>query len=375
MSTAGKAIKCKAAVLWETHKPFSIEEIEVAPPKAHEVRIKMVATGVCRSDDHVISGNFVTPLPAVLGHEGAGIVESVGEGVTSVKPGDKVIPLVSPQCGKCKSSKQPENNLSRKNQYGRRSGTMLDGTTRFTCRGKPIHNFLGTSTFSQYTVVDEIAVAKIDGAAPLEKVCLIGCGFSTGYGSAVKVAKVTPGSSCAVFGLGGVGLSVIIGCKTAGAARIIAVDINKDKFAKAKELGATECINPLDYNKPIEEVLQEMTDGGVDFSFEVIGRLDTMMSALLSCHAAYGVSVIVGVPPNAQNLSVNPMLLLLGRTWKGAIFGGYKSKDAIPKLVADFMAKKIPLEPLITHVLPFENINEAFDLLHAGKSIRTVLMF
>nr|XP_021511469.1 alcohol dehydrogenase 1 [Meriones unguiculatus] len=375
MSTAGKVIKCKAAVLWEPQKPFSIEDIEVAPPKAHEVRIKMVATGVCRSDDHVVSGCLVTPLPAVLGHEGAGIVESIGEGVTSVKPGDKVIPLFSPQCGKCKICKHPESNFCLQNDLKIPQGTLRDGTTRFSCRGKPVHNFINTSTFSQYTVVDEIAVARIDGASPLEKVCLIGCGFSTGYGSAVKVAKVTPGSTCAVFGLGGVGLSVIIGCKTAGASRIIAVDINKDKFAKAKELGATECVNPQDYNKPIHEVLQEMTDGGVDFSFEVIGRLDTMTSALLSCHEACGVSVIVGVPPNSQSLSMNPMLLLLGRTWKGAIFGGFKSKDSVPKLVSDFMAKKFPLESLITHVLPFEKINEAFDLLRAGKSIRTVLTF
>nr|AAM34269.1 ADH-like protein [Rattus norvegicus] len=376
MSTAGKVIKCKAAVLWEPHKPFTIEDIEVAPPKAHEVRIKMVATGVCRSDDHAVSGSLFTPLPAVLGHEGAGIVESIGEGVTCVKPGDKVIPLFSPQCGKCRICKHPESNLCcQTKNLTQPKGALLDGTSRFSCRGKPIHHFISTSTFSQYTVVDDIAVAKIDAAAPLDKVCLIGCGFSTGYGSAVQVAKVTPGSTCAVFGLEGVGLSVVIGCKTAGAAKIIAVDINKDKFAKAKELGATDCINPQDYTKPIQEVLQEMTDGGVDFSFEVIGRLDTMTSALLSCHSACGVSVIVGVPPSAQSLSVNPMSLLLGRTWKGAIFGGFKSKDAVPKLVADFMAKKFPLEPLITHVLPFEKINEAFDLLRAGKSIRTVLTF
>ncbi|ERE88513.1 alcohol dehydrogenase 1-like protein, partial [Cricetulus griseus] len=237
---------------------------------------KMVATGICRTDDHAATGNFVTPLPIVLGHEGAGIVESVGEGVTSVKPGDKVIPLFSPQCGKCRVCKHPESNLCIKNDLVQPRGTLLDGTSRFTCKGKSIHNFLSTSTYSQYTVVDEIAVAKIDDASPLEKVCLIGCGFTTGYGSAVQFAKVTPGSTCAVFGLGGVGLSVIIGCKTAGAARIIGVDTNKDKFAKAKEFGATECINPQDYNKPIEEVLQEMTDGGVDFSFEVVGRLDTM---------------------------------------------------------------------------------------------------
>ncbi|XP_058402449.1 alcohol dehydrogenase S chain [Diceros bicornis minor] len=375
MSTAGKVIKCKAAVLWELNKPFSIEEVDVAPPKAHEVRIKMVASGICRSDDHVVSGNLVIPLPVIVGHEAAGIVESIGEGVTTVKPGDKVIPLFTPQCGKCSVCKHPEGNLCLKNDLSTPRGTMQDGTSRFTCRGKPIHHFLGISTYSQYTVVDEISVAKIDAASPLEKVCLIGCGFSTGYGSAVKIAKVTQGSTCAVFGLGGVGLSVIMGCKAAGAARIIGVDINKDKFAKAKEVGATECINPQDYEKPIQEVLKEMSSGGVDFSFEVIGRLDTMMASLSCCHEAYGVSVIVGVPPDSQNLSVNPMLLLSGRTWKGAIFGGFKSKDSVPKLVADFMAKKFALDPLITHVLPFEKINEGFDLLRSGKSLRTILTF
>ncbi|TEA34885.1 hypothetical protein DBR06_SOUSAS4310079, partial [Sousa chinensis] len=385
-----QVIKCKAAVLWELKKPFSIEEVEVAPPKAYEVRIKVVATGVCRSDDHAINGSLVTPLPAIIGHEAAGIVESIGEGVTTVKPGDKVIPLFVPQCGKCSVCKHPEGNFCLKNSQGictsvillshtlmclcvaltsmtKPQGTLMDGTSRFTCRGKPIYHFIGTSTFTQYTVVDEMSVAKIDADSPLEKVCLIGCGFSTGYGSAVKVAKVTQGSTCAVFGLGGVGLSVIIGCKAAGAARIIAVDINKDKFVKAKEVGATECINPRDYEKPIQEVLKEMSGGGVDFSFEVIGRFDTMMAALLCCHEAYGVSVIVGIASSAENLPMNPMLLLTGRTWKGAVFGGFKSKDSVPKLVADFMAKKFPLDPLITHVLPFEKINEGFDLLRSGK--------
>uniref|UniRef100_A0A8C8YXQ1 alcohol dehydrogenase n=1 Tax=Prolemur simus TaxID=1328070 RepID=A0A8C8YXQ1_PROSS len=375
MSTAGKVIKCKAAVLWELNKPFSIEEVEVAPPKAYEVRVKMVATGICRSDDHVVSGTMVLPLPVIAGHEAAGIVESVGEGVTTVKPGDKVIPLFVPQCGKCRICKHPESNLCLKSDVGKPPGTMQDGTTRFTCRGKPVHHFAGISTFSQYTVVDENAVAKIDTAAPLEKVCLIGCGFPTGYGSAIKIAKVTQGSTCAVFGLGGVGLSVIMGCKAAGAARIIAVDINKGKFAKAKELGATECIDPQDCKKPIQEVIREMTDGGVDFSFEVIGRLDTTMAALLCCHEACGTTVSVGIPPDSQSLSMNPLMLLTGRTWKGGIFGGFKSKESVPKLVADFMAKKFPLDPLITNVLPFEKINEGFDLLRSGKSIRTVLTF
>ncbi|XP_035882028.1 alcohol dehydrogenase E chain isoform X2 [Phyllostomus discolor] len=336
---------------------------------------KMVATGLCRSDDHVVSGNFVTPLPVILGHEAAGIVESIGEGVTTVKPGDKVIPLFVPQCGKCSACKHPEGNFCLKNDLVMPRGTMQDGTSRFTCRGKTINHYIGTSTFSQYTVVDEISVAKIDAASPLEKVCLIGCGFTTGYGSAVKVAKVTPGSTCAVFGLGGVGLSVIMGCKVAGAARIIGVDINKGKFEKAKEVGATECISPQDFKKPIHEVLKEMTNGGVDFSFEVVGLLDTMVAALLCCQDAYGVSVIVGLPPGSQNLSMNPMLLLSGRTWKGATFGGFKSKDSVPKLVADFMAKKFSLDPLITQVLPFEKINEGYEMLRSGKSIRTILTF
>ncbi|XP_023374165.1 alcohol dehydrogenase 1C isoform X1 [Otolemur garnettii] len=335
----------------------------------------MVAAGICRSDDHAVNGTMYVPFPVILGHEAAGIVESIGEGVTTVKPGDKVIPLFTPQCGKCRVCKHPEGNFCLKSKLSQNQGSLQDGTTRFTCRGKPVNHFLGISTFSQYTVVDEMSVAKIDAASPLEKVCLIGCGFTTGYGSAVNIAKVTRGSTCAVFGLGGVGLSVIIGCKAAGASRIIAVDINKDKFAKAKEAGATECINPQDYKKPIQEVIAEMTDGGVDFSFEVIGRLDTMMAALLCCHEACGTSVVVGVPPYSQNLSMNPILLLLGRTWKGGVFGGYKSKDSVPKLVADFMAKKFSLDTLITNVLPFEKINEGFDLLRAGKSIRTILTF
>ncbi|KAG8518364.1 Alcohol dehydrogenase E chain, partial [Galemys pyrenaicus] len=365
-----QAIKCKAAVLWELNQPFSIEEVEVAPPRAHEVRIKMVAAGICRSDDHAVNGSFAIPLPVILGHEAAGVVESIGEGVTSVKPGDKVIPLFVPQCGKCVVCEHPEGNFCIKNDLTTRRGTMQDQTGRFSCRGKPIHHFLGTSTFSQYTVVDENAVARVDAAAPLDKVCLIGCGFSTGYGSAVKVAKVTRGSTCVVFGLGGVGLSVVMGCKAAGAARIIGVDINKDKFARAREVGATECMSPQDSQRPVYEVLQEMTGGGADFAFEVIGRLDTIMSAVLCSHQAFGVSVIVGVAPGSKSLSLNPGLLLSGRTLKGGLFGGLKSRDSVPRLVAEFMAKKFTLDPLITHVLPFEKINEGFDLLRAGKRRR-----
>ncbi|XP_062992011.1 alcohol dehydrogenase 1B-like [Elgaria multicarinata webbii] len=375
MSTAGKVIKCKAAVLWEPKKPFSIVEIEVAPPKAHEVRIKILTSGICRSDDHVVSGALKTKFPIILGHEAAGIVESVGEGVTSVKPGDKVIPLFVPQCGVCSTCLHPKGNLCKKSDIFT-TGLMADGTSRFTYEGKPIHNFANTSTFTEYTVVHENSVAKIDPVAPPEKVCLIGCGFSTGYGAAIMSAKVEPGSTCAVFGLGGVGLSVVMGCKAAGASRIIGVDINKDKFPKARELGATECINPLDFKKPINEVLFDLTGGeGVDYSFEVIGRTDTMIAALASCHMNYGTSVMVGVPPSAAQLTFSPQLLFAGRTWKGSLFGGWKSKDSVPQLVSDFMVKKFTLDPLITHTLPFDKINEGFELLRAGKSIRSVLLF
>ncbi|XP_015271461.1 PREDICTED: alcohol dehydrogenase 1A [Gekko japonicus] len=376
MSTAGKVIKCKAAVAWEIKKPLVIEQIEVAPPKAHEVRIKILATGICRSDDHVISGAFTVPLPMVLGHEAAGVVESVGEGVTCVKPGDHVIPLFNPQCGNCSSCRNTRGNLCTQNDLSEPRGLMPDGTCRFTCKGKSLHHFISTSSFTEYTVVHENAVVKIDAAAPLEKVCLIGCGFSTGYGAAVQTAKVERGSTCAVFGLGGVGLSAVMGCKAAGASRIIGVDINKSKFPKALEVGATECVNPLDYKKPISEVLFDLTGGqGVDYSFEVVGRTDTMTAALASCHENYGISVIVGVPPSASEISFNPMLLFTGRTWKGSVFGGWKSKNSVPKLVSDYMGKKFVLDPLITHTLPFEKINDGFELLRTGKSIRTVLTF
>lgn len=234
---------------------------------------------------------------------------------------------------------------------------------------------MGTSTFTEYTVVNEFALAKIDAAAPPEKVCLIGRGFSTGYGAAIKTGKVTPGSTCVVFGLGGVGLSVIMGCKSAGASRIIGIDLNKNKFEKAMAVGATECISPKDFTKPISEVLSEMTGDNVGYSFEVIGRLDTMVDALASCHLNYGTSVVVGAPPSANMLTYNPMLLFTGRTWKGCIFGGWKSRDDVPKLVNDFLAKKFDLDPLITHVLPFRNIQEGFELLYSGQSIRTVLTF
>uniref|UniRef100_A0A8C9NGI5 alcohol dehydrogenase n=1 Tax=Serinus canaria TaxID=9135 RepID=A0A8C9NGI5_SERCA len=373
MNTAGRVIKCKAAVLWEANKPFSIEEVEVAPPKEHEVRVKIMATGICRSDDHVVTGAMVMPFPIILGHEAAGVVESVGQGVTAVKPGDKVIPLFVPQCGECQNCLNTKGNLCSKTDLGTSLGLMPDGTTRFTCKGKAIYHFLRTSTFTEYTVLHESAVAKIDSAAPLEKVCLIGCGFSTGYGAALQTAKVKPGSTCAVFGLGGVGLSVVMGCMAAGASRIIGVDINKDKFAKAKELGATDCINPRDFQKPIQEVLTEMTGHGVDYSFEAIGHADTMIAALASCNMSTGVCVMAGLLDS--EISIDPTLLLTGRTWKGTALGGWKPTECIPKLVSGYLEKKFNSDLLITHTLPFAKVNEGFELLRAGKSIRTVLLF
>ncbi|XP_064508020.1 alcohol dehydrogenase 1-like [Pseudopipra pipra] len=376
MATSGKVIRCRAAVAWAAGHPLSIEEVEVAPPKAGEVRIKLVAAGICRTDEHLLQGCFPNAeFPVIPGHEGAGIVESIGEGVTSVKPGDKVIPVCVPQCGKCSFCLNPESNYCLKSHISEPQHLLPDKTTRFTCKGKQIHHFLWMSTFAEYNVVPEYAVAKIDPAAPLDKVCLLGCGFSTGYGAAINTAKVKPGSTCAIFGLGGVGLSVVMGCKAAGASRIIAVDINKDKFAKAKQLGATDCINPRDCQKPIQEVLTEMTGQGVDYSFEAIGLKETMIAALASCNMNTGICVMIGELDAASEISLDPMLLLTGRAWKGTLVGGWKMRDCMPKLVSSYLEKKFNSDLLITHTLPFAKVNEGFELLRAGKSIRSVLLF
>ncbi|XP_063314652.1 alcohol dehydrogenase 1-like isoform X2 [Pelobates fuscus] len=369
-------IKCRAAVSWAVNELLVIEEVEVAPPKAYEIRIKMVETGICRTDDHGKVGNFKdVKYPVILGHEGVGIVESIGDGVKEFKPGDKVIPLCSPQCGQCICCKDPRTNICSAASTDNRRGMMADGTSRYTCKGKQVYNFAHTSTFSEYIVVEEIAAARIDDNAPLDNVCLIGCGFSTGYGAALKTAKVHPGSTCAVFGLGGVGLATVMGCKASGASRIIGVDINKDKFDLAKELGATECINPKDYDTPIEQVLQEQTGGGLDYVFECVGNTNTMVSAIKSSHFAFGTTVIVGVAGSDETITLDPMIFLTGRKLTSTFFGGWWAKDDVPKLVTDYMEKKFDLDKLVTHRLPFEKINEGFDLLTSGKSIRTVLLF
>ncbi|XP_075231323.1 alcohol dehydrogenase class-3 Fdh [Lycorma delicatula] len=372
--TVGKVISCQAAVAWEEKKPLSLETVEVAPPKAGEVRIKIVSTALCHTDAYTLGGNDPEgKFPCVLGHEGGGIVESIGEGVTSFQPGDHVVPLYIPQCGECKFCKSPKTNLCGKIRITQGQGVMPDGTTRFTCRGKQLYHFMGCSTFSEYTVVAEISLSKIDETASLSKACLLGCGVSTGYGAALNTANVEKGSTCAVWGLGAVGLAVILGCKAAGASRIFGIDLNASKYAIAKKLGCTDVVNPKDINnKTIQEYLIEQTDGGLDYTFECVGNVNLMRAALESCHKGWGVSVIVGVAAAGQEISTRPFQLVTGRTWKGTAFGGWKSKDSVPKLVQLYLDKKLPLDDFVSHELPFEKINEAFELLHSGKGIRVV---
>jgi S-(hydroxymethyl)glutathione dehydrogenase/alcohol dehydrogenase len=372
--TAGKVIQCLAAVAWEAKKPLSIETVEVAPPKAGEVRVKILSTGVCHTDAFTLSGSDPEgAFPSILGHEGAGLVESVGEGVTSLKPGDHVIPLYCPQCGECKFCKNPKTNLCQKIRVTQGKGVMPDGTSRFTCKGKTLFHFMGVSSFSQYTVVAEISVCKVNPAAPLDKVCLLGCGISTGYGAALNTAKVEAGSNVAIWGLGAVGLAVAMGCKAAGASRIIGVDVNPDKFVTGKLFGCTEFVNPKDHQKPIQEVLVELTDGGLDYTFECIGNIHTMRAALESCHKGWGVSVIIGVAGAGQEISTRPFQLVTGRTWKGTAFGGWKSRESVPMLVEKYLKKELMIDEFVTHILPLQQINEGFELMHSGKSIRSIV--
>ena len=371
-----ETITCKAAIAWEAGKPLSIEEVQVAPPKAGEVRIKIVATGVCHTDAFTLSGDDPEGIfPAILGHEGGGIVESIGEGVTSVAVGDHVIPLYTPECGECKFCKSGKTNLCQKIRVTQGKGLMPDGTTRFSQNGKPIYHYMGCSTFSEYTVLPEISLAKINKSAPLEEVCLLGCGVTTGMGATVNAAKVQKGDSVAVFGLGGIGLSAIIGAQMAGAGRILAIDINEKKFDLAKQLGATDCINPKKFDKPIQEVIVEMTDGGVDWSFECIGNVNVMRSALECCHKGWGESVIIGVAGAGQEISTRPFQLVTGRVWRGTAFGGVKGRSQLPDYVERYLAGEFKLSDFITHTMKLEDINEAFDLMHEGESIRSVIHY
>ncbi|MGL6163351.1 MAG: S-(hydroxymethyl)glutathione dehydrogenase/class III alcohol dehydrogenase [Aeromonas veronii] len=371
-----QSIKCKAAIAWGPGQPLSIEEIEVMPPQAGEVRVRIVATGVCHTDAFTLSGEDPEGVfPCILGHEGGGIVESVGEGVTSVKVGDHVIPLYTPECGECKFCKSGKTNLCQKIRATQGKGLMPDGTTRFSKDGQPIYHYMGTSTFSEYTVLPEISIAKVDPAAPLEEVCLLGCGVTTGIGAVMNTAKVKEGESVAIFGLGGIGLSAVIGARLAKAGRIIAIDINESKFELARKLGATDCINPNDYDKPIQEVIVELTDGGVDFSFECIGNVKVMRAALECCHKGWGESVIIGVAGAGQEISTRPFQLVTGRVWRGSAFGGVRGRSELPSYVQRYMQGEFKLDDFITHTMGLEQINEAFDLMHQGKSIRTVIHY
>jgi len=369
-------MKSRAAIAWASGQPLVIEEVEVAGPKKGEVLLKISATGVCHTDAYTLSGKDPEGLfPAIMGHEGGATVVEIGESVASVKPGDHVIPLYIPECGECKFCKSGRTNLCGAIRVTQGRGVMPDGTSRFSVGGKTLFHYMGTSTFSEYTVLPEIAVAKINPTAPLEKVCLLGCGITTGIGAVLNTAKVRAGSTAAVFGLGGIGLSVIQGLVMAKAERIIAIDTNHAKFEIAKNLGATDFIVPQQNGRPVQEIIVEMTDGGVDYSFECIGNVKTMRAALECCHKGWGESIIIGVAGGGEEISTRPFQLVTGRVWRGTAFGGVKGRSQLPGYVEKYLSGQIKVEPMITHTLPLEQINEAFDLMHEGKSIRTVIKF
>ena len=369
-------MKSRAALAVAAGQPLEITEIDVEGPREGEVLVRIVATGVCHTDAFTLSGEDPEGLfPAILGHEGGGIVEEVGPGVTSVKPGDHVIPLYTPECGKCKFCTSGKTNLCQAIRVTQGQGLMPDGTSRFSRGGEQIFHYMGTSTFSEYTVLPEISLAKVNPSAPLDKICLLGCGITTGIGAVQNTAKVEPGSSVAVFGLGGIGLSVIQGAVMAGAERIIGIDINPDKFEMAKAMGATDFINPKEHDAPIQEVIVDFTDGGVDYSFECIGNVDLMRSALECCHKGWGESVIIGVAGAGQEISTRPFQLVTGRVWRGTAFGGVKGRSQLPGMVEQYLDGAIKVDEMVTHRMPLDDINKAFDLMHEGKSIRSVIEF
>jgi S-(hydroxymethyl)glutathione dehydrogenase/alcohol dehydrogenase len=369
-------MKTRAAVAWEAGKPLEIETIEIDGPKAGEVLLRNIASGVCHTDAFTLSGEDPEGIfPAVLGHEGGAIVEEVGAGVKGLQAGDHVIPLYTPECGECSFCTSGKTNLCQAIRVTQGQGLMPDGTSRFSHGDKQIFHYMGTSTFSEYTVLPEIAVARISENAPLEKVCLLGCGITTGIGAVLNTAKVEPGATVAVFGLGGVGLSAIQGATMAKASRILAVDINPDKFGLATQMGATDTVNPKDHDAPIQEVIVDMTDGGVDYSFECVGNVKLMRAALECCHKGWGESVIIGVAGAGQEISTRPFQLVTGRVWRGTAFGGCKGRSQLPGMVDQYMNGEIKVDEFITHTMPLEDINSAFDLMHEGKSIRSVVHF
>lgn len=369
-------MKSRAAVAFGAGQPLQIVEIDVAPPRKGEVLVKITHTGVCHTDAFTLSGDDPEGLfPVVLGHEGAGVVVEVGEGVTSLRPGDHVIPLYTAECRECLFCKSGKTNLCVAVRATQGKGLMSDSTTRFSYNQQPLFHYMGCSTFSEYTVVHEVSLAKINPNADHGQVCLLGCGVTTGLGAVHNTAKVQAGDTVAVFGLGGIGLAVIQGARQAKAGRIFGIDTNPGKFALAQQMGATDLMNPSDHNKPIQQVIVEMTGWGVDHSFECVGNVNVMRAALECTHRGWGQSVIIGVAGAGQEISTRPFQLVTGRTWKGTAFGGVKGRTQLPGMVEQAMRGEIDLVPFVTHTLPLERINEAFDLMHEGKSIRTVIHF
>lgn len=366
----------RAAVAWEAGKPLSIETVTLDGPRAGEVLVEIKATGVCHTDAYTLSGADPEGLfPAILGHEGAGVVVEVGPEVKDLQPGDHVIPLYIPECRQCKFCLTDKTNLCQAIRATQGKGVMPDGTSRFSQQGQMIHHYMGTSTFANYTVLPEIALAKIREDAPLDKVCLIGCGVTTGIGAVINTAKVEPGANVVVFGLGGIGLNVIQAARMVGADRIIGVDLNPAKQPLAAQLGMTDFVNPKDTDGDLVAHLVELTDGGADYSFECIGNVKVMRQALECCHKGWGMCVIIGVAGAGEEISTRPFQLVTGRVWKGTAFGGAKGRRDVPRIVDWYMKGKINVDSLVSNVVPLEQINEAFDLMHEGKAIRTVVTF
>jgi S-(hydroxymethyl)glutathione dehydrogenase/alcohol dehydrogenase len=366
----------KAAVSWRAGEPLTIETVQLEGPRAGEVLVELRATGVCHTDEFTRSGADPEGLfPVIFGHEGAGIVVDVGAGVTSVRKGDHVIPLYTPECRQCKSCLSRKTNLCTAIRATQGKGVMPDGTSRFSIGGEKIHHYMGCSTFSNYTVLPEIALAKIREDAPFDKVCYIGCGVTTGIGAVINTAKVEPGANVVVFGLGGIGLNVIQGARLAGANLIVGVDINPKRKALAERFGMTHFVNPKEVGGDLVAHLVALTDGGADYSFECVGNVDLMRQALECCHRGWGVSVIIGVAGAGQEIRTRPFQLVTGRVWKGTAFGGARGRSDVPKIVDWYMQGKIEIDPLITHTLPLARINDAFELMHAGESIRSVVTY
>src|SRR5271155_2069208 len=369
-------MKTKAAIAWKKGEPLAIADVDLEGPRAGEGLVEIRATGICHTDAFTLSGADPEGLfPAILGHEGAGIVREVGAGVTSVKPGDHVIPLYIPECRQCKFCLSGKTNLCQAIRETQGRGVMPDGTSRFSIGGKPLYHYMGTSTFANFTVLPEIAVAKVREDAPFEKICYVGCGVTTGIGAVINTAKVQAGDTVVVFGLGGIGLNVVQGARLVGAAMIVAIDLNPKRRAIAEKFGVTHFVNPKEVRGDLVPYLVDLTGGGADFSFECIGNVKLMRQALECCHKGWGTSVIIGVAGAGDEIATRPFQLVTGRTWKGTAFGGAKSRRDVPKIVDWYMEKKINIDDLITHTMPLEKINEAFTLMHEGKSIRSVVLY